>query len=134
MHTRTAGLRLALIAGFTLLGIGAAWAPGSIALDDVMDQLKDNDKLIGEIKAELAAQKLEAGSVICSGARFGGQWTELGGARAVPYECQVGTRKLNIDGTVHLYDENGAEVDMSDENAPKRTFDYKEADITWKWE
>ena len=90
-----------------------------------MDQLKDNEKLIAEIDAELQGSELKAESVICGGARFGGHWTELGGARAVPYECEIGTRKLNIDGTLHLYDANGAEIDMNDEKAPERAFDYK---------
>jgi len=31
---------------FLILGVTAAWAPGSISLDEVMDQLKDNPKLI----------------------------------------------------------------------------------------
>jgi hypothetical protein len=113
---------------------GPAHAGGSLPLNEVMDHLKDNEKLIAEINAELKAQKLEATSVICCGPRFGGHWEELGGARAVPYECEIGGRKLNIDGTIHIYDEKGAEIDMDDENAPKRAFDYKETDVSWKWE
>ena len=50
-----------------MLGIGAAWAPGSIPLDEVMDQLKENEKLIAEINAELKSQNLEAPKVICVG-------------------------------------------------------------------
>jgi hypothetical protein len=127
-------LKMALGLLFCLAVAGPAQAGGSIPLNEVMDHLKDNDKLIAEINAELEAQKLAATSVICGGSRFGGHWEELGGARAVPYDCEIGSRKLNIDGTIHLYDEKGAEIDMNDENAPKRAFDYKEKDVTWKWE
>ena len=42
------------------MGITAAWAPGSISLDEVMDKLKDNAKLVDEINAELKAQNLSA--------------------------------------------------------------------------
>ena len=68
MHTLNVGLRL--VCGtiiFMMLGIGAAWAPGSIPLDEVMDQLKENEKLIAEINAELKSQNLEAPKVICVG-------------------------------------------------------------------
>lgn len=127
-------LKAALGFVFLLAAMGAAGAGGSISLTDLMDRLKDNDKLIGEIDAELKTQKLDAASVICTGDRFGGHWTELGGVRVVPYECEIGARKLNIDGKLHLYDAKGAEIDASDENAPERAFDYKETDLTWKWE
>jgi hypothetical protein len=119
---------------FLLTACTAAQAGGSIPLSDVMDQLKDNDVLIAAIDAELKAQNVEAASVICDGARFGGHWTELGGARSVPYECEIGKRTLKIDGTVHLYDQNSAEIDASDEKAPERAFTYKETDLKWKWE
>ena len=116
MHTlqRRAAAGLGTIV-FMMLGISAAWAPGSITLDEVMEHLKENEKLIAEINAELKAQNLEAPKVICVGSRFGGKWTDLGGARAVPYECEVGTRKLNIDGTVHIYDKDGKELDEEDD-------------------
>lgn len=120
-------------AAFVLLGAGAASAEGSITLDEVMEQLKADGKLIGEIDAELKAQGLSADSVICIGARFGGHWAELGGARSLPYECDIGKKKLNIDGTVQLYDDRGNAIDMSDEQAPERAFDYKQSDLTWTW-
>ena len=129
MRTLRAGLGLVVL----LATFGTAQAGGSISLVDLMDRLKGNDKLMAEINAELQAQKLEAESVICDGDRFGGNWTELGGARVIPYECEIGTRKLNIDGTLHLYDAKGAEVDQKDKDAPERATDYKETDLKWAW-
>ena len=47
MQTLKSTLRLTLAtAAFMALGITAAWAPGSISLDEVMDKLKDNAKLV----------------------------------------------------------------------------------------
>jgi hypothetical protein len=122
-----------LALGALLLAAVPVWAEGSINLEDVMDQLKDNEKLIGEIKSELKTQGVGAETVICVGARFGGHWAELGGARSVPYECEIGKKQLNVEGTVKLFDEQGKEIDMSDEKAPERAFSYKETDLSWKW-
>jgi hypothetical protein len=91
MQTLKSALRLTLAtAAFLALGITAAWAPGSISLDEVMEKLKDNAKLVDEINAELKAQNLSADKIICTGARFGGNWTNLGGARAIPFSCEIG--------------------------------------------
>jgi hypothetical protein len=126
-----------LLAGtlaFAILGSTPAHAPGSITLDEVMEQLKDNQKLIAAITAELKAQGLKAETVICVGARFGGNWTNLGGARAVPYDCEVGKRKLKIEGQIHLYDSAGKELNMDDPGAPEQAASYKQTDLTWAWE
>jgi len=134
MRVLTAAHKLTLSAlAFALLGTGTAWAPGTITLDEVMDQLKTEPKLIAEIEAELKSQKIAADSVICVGSRFGGHWRELGGARAVPYECDIGNRKLEIEGTVKLFDEQGREIDMGDEKAPETAFDYGQTDLVWSW-
>ncbi len=129
----TVRLLLAMFA-WTLIGIGAAYAPGTITLDEVMDQLKDDQTLMSEIDDALKGENLQAETVICIGARFGGHWVEIGGGRAVPYECELGKRKLKIEGTVHLYDAAGAEIDMNDEKAPERAADYKQTDLKWTWE
>lgn len=120
----------------SLLGIGSAIADGggSTTLDDVIEQLQDNQTLISEILAELRTQNLQAEDVVCIGYRLSGQWRNLGGARAVPYECEVGKRKLNIEGSVHVYDDAGTELDKKDEKSFERGTELKQADITWKWQ
>jgi hypothetical protein len=135
MHRRISsfGILFATLA-FSILGITAAHAPGSITLDEVMQQLKDNQKLIAAITAELKAQSLKAENVICVGARFGGHWANLGGARAVPYECDIGKRKLKIEGQIHLYDSAGKEIDMDAPAAPEQAADYKQTDLKWTWQ
>ena len=120
----------------SLLGIGLAIAQGggTASLEDVIEQLQDNQTLISEILAELRTQNLRAEDVGCIGYRLSGQWRNLGGARAVPYECEVGKRKLNIEGTVHVYDDNGTELDRNDEKSFERGTEIRQADITWKWQ
>jgi hypothetical protein len=127
---------LGLLAGtlaWLMLGITAAHAPGSISLDEVMEQLKGEQKLIAEITDALKAEGLKPENVICTGARFGGHWVNLGGARGVPYECEVGKRTLAIDGKIHLYDKDGKELDMDDESSPENAVEYKQTDISWSW-
>ena len=128
-------VRLALgTLAFIVIGSSAAWAPGSITLDEVIEQLQDQEKLTAEIFAELKAQNLKAEDVICVGSRFGGQWRNLGGARAVPYECEIGKKKLAIEGTVHVYDDAGKELDMNEDASVEQAAEYRQADITWKWQ
>ena len=135
MHGLSTALRLALGAlVFIVIGSSAAWAPGSITLDEVIEQLQDEQKLVAEILAELKTQNLKAEEVICVGSRFGGQWRNLGGARAVPYECEIGKKKLAIEGTVHIYDDAGKELDMNEDASFEQAAEYRQADITWKWQ
>ncbi|MTD95480.1 hypothetical protein GIW81_14165 [Hyphomicrobium sp. xq] len=135
MHGLSTALRRALgTLAFIVIGSSAAWAPGSITLDDVIEQLQDQEKLTAEIFAELKAQNLKAEEVICVGSRFGGQWRNLGGARAVPFECEIGKKKLAIEGTVHIYDDAGKELDMNEDASFEHAAEYRQADITWKWQ
>ena len=131
MRTLKSAIRLTLAtAAFMALGITAAWAPGSISLDEVMEKLKDNAELVDEINAELKAQNLGADKIICTGARFGGNWTNLGGARAIP--CEIGPRTLDVDGELHIYDDADNELDMNANETPAKATDYKQTNITWK--
>jgi hypothetical protein len=120
-------------AAFVLLGATAAWAPGSISLDEVMEQLKDTAKLVDELNAELRAQNLSAAGVNCIGTRFGGNWTNLGGARAIPFNCQIGPRTIEIDGELHLYDAAGNELDMGADDTPEKAASFKQLNLTWQW-
>ena len=133
MQTLKSALRLTLAAAFMAIGVTTAWAPGSIALDEVMDQLRDNAKLVDELSAELKAQNLNAADINCTGARFGGNWTNLGGARAIPFNCAIGKRTVDIDGELHLYDGAGNELDMDADDTPEKATEYKQLNLTRKW-
>jgi hypothetical protein len=134
MHTlkSTHGLMLAT-AAFLALGITAAWAPGSMSLGEVMEQLKDTTKLIDELNAELKAQNLNAADLNCIGARFSGNWTNLGGGHAIPFNCQIGPRTIEIDGELHLYDAAGNELDMGADDTPEKAASFKQLNLTWQW-
>lgn len=126
------GLSLATVV-FLALGITAAWAPGSIRLAEVMEQLKDNHKLIDELNAELKAQNLQAERVICVGTRFGRHWANFGGARAIPYNCTVGTRTVDIEGDLKVYDAAGKELNIEDPDSAAKAATYKQLNLKWKW-
>jgi hypothetical protein len=125
--------RISAAAIFTLAGGTAAYALGSIPLTEVMDQLKGDTKLIAEIDNELKTQGLLATDVICSGLRFGNHWENLGGARAIPFDCDIGKLSLRIDGELHLYDKDGKELDADAEGTPAAATDYKATDLKWEW-
>jgi len=115
------------------LELATALAGGTISLDEVMDQLRSDGKLIAEIKAELKKQNLKAGTVICTGSRFGNHWPYLVGLRAVPYECEVGTRKLSIDGELIFYDKAGKALGALGEAMPEDAARFKTTNVTWTW-
>jgi len=106
-------IMLILAAVVAIIGWSAAQAEGSIGLGEVMEQLKDNGALIAELDAELKKQHLEAKDVACIGSRFGHHWTHLGGARSIPFECEIGARKIEIDGELQLYDKGTARSSTS---------------------
>ncbi len=120
-----------------LLGLLAvcsgARAGGSITLDEVIEQLSDDNKLMTEIFDELHAQKMRAEDIVCTGSRFGRQWRLLGGARFIPYECQFGQRKLTIEGSMHLFDDDGKELDLDAADTPDRAAEFNQSDLRWTW-
>jgi hypothetical protein len=116
-----------------IIGWSAAQAGGSIGLGEVMEQLKDNGALIAELDAELKKQHLEAKDVACIGSRFGHHWTHLGGARSIPFECEIGARKIEIDGELQLYDKDGKKLDFEGADTPEKAVSYKATNLQWSW-
>lgn len=133
MHIKSSDMFAGLIGAVTIGLASPAFAGGTIPLSDVMEQLKHEPRLIADIQAELEQQNLQPDTLHCAGSRFGSHWRELGGARAIPYECEIGAKTLLIDGSVRLFDDEGREIDMGDENAPTRTFDFSQTDLVWSW-
>ena len=126
------GPRLGLLV--LLATFGTAQAGGSISLDELMDHLKDNDKLIAEINAELQAQKLEADErhlrrrsrSAATGRSWAGRARSPTSARSAPASSTSTARCTSMTT-------KGAEVDDKDEKAPERATDYKETDLKWTW-
>jgi hypothetical protein len=128
-------LFFALVLSAAFMSSRPAWAPGSISLEDVLKAVKTHAKLVAEINAELKTNGLAADRVICDGARFGRQWTNLGGGRAAPYTCVIGKRELTIEADLTFYDAKGRSLgsDMNETTFAKAET-FRETHVTWKWQ
>jgi hypothetical protein len=118
-----------------ILGIGFAGAQGggSLGLDDLLDVIKADTKLTAEIHDELKNSNLKVEDVNCTGFRHGNQWAELSGARAAPYECDIGTRTLLVEADRIYLDAKGKTLgDMKKANK-KRADNFKETNFRWTW-
>jgi hypothetical protein len=123
----------ALLSGCLCVCAVPANAGGSVSLDDVLEAIKDVPALVGEIRAELAKSDLQPGDVICSGDRHGNRWTYLGGARAAPYECEIGKRELIVEAERTYFDGRGKSLGSYDKANPKQARHFKETNFSWKW-
>ena len=118
-----------------LLGMTAAGAQGggSLGLDEVLDAVKADPKLAAEIQDELKRNGLKVDGLVCTGFRHGNQWIELSGARAAPYECDIGKRQIVIQANRMYFDMTKRPLgDMKTAN-PKRADSFKESNFRWTW-
>lgn len=125
---------LSLIAGL-LLGAGAAAAQGggSLGLDDVIEAVKADPKLVAEIQDELKRNGLRADAVVCTGFRHDNRWSELSGARAAPYECEIGKRQIVIQADRMYFDVAKRPLGAMKTANPKRADSFKESNFRWTW-
>lgn len=130
---RRAGALFALLAFATGIGVGPAWAPGSLSLQEVREAVKDVPKLGVEIDEELKNSGLDAGKVICWAARHGNHWKYLGGARAAPYECTFDKRTLTIEADITYYDAKGRPLGDLEKADPRRAKTFREMNFRWTW-
>jgi hypothetical protein len=98
--------QLALGCGLALASLTAAQAGGSLSFEDVMAAVAGTP-VAAELEAIVKAENAKADELICTGVRLGNQWTELGGARVMPFECPIGNRTVTIDGVVQFLDAKG---------------------------
>lgn len=122
------------IAGFAFTaGAALAQGGGSLGLDEVLEAVKTDPKLVAEIQDELKKSGVKVEDIMCSGFRHGNQWTELGGSRAAPYECNIGKRSLIIEAERVYLDAKGKSLgDMKKANK-KRADSFKESNFRWTW-
>lgn len=106
---------------------------GSLALSDINDLIAQSAQLQQEVSAALAGIKKTADDINCGGARFPGQWVNLGGARAAPYVCDFTTRWLSLNATVTVTGPNGQVYDTITPAAMKNADKVTETNPTWKW-
>ena len=125
--------RVALILTALIALAPPSWAGGSLGLDEVLEAVKTSSTLVAEIRAELDQNSLKADGVVCVGSRFGNQWNYLGGARAAPYECEIGKRTLSIEADQLFFDAKGKSLGDIDKASPKRAKTFKESNFKWTW-
>lgn len=88
----------------------AAVAGGSLPFAEVMAFARDYPELARQLDRLVAEEKADPGSLVCSGIRLGNQWPHLGGARVLPFECEIGRRTVTIDGMVQFLDRKGTVI------------------------
>jgi len=106
---------------------------GSLPLADVIERMKRYPNLVQQIKLELVRVGLKREAVVCSGQRFGREWKMLGGERTLPYRCELGRRRLAIDGQRVYLDAAGKRLEASDPKLTERAARVLESRITWVW-
>jgi hypothetical protein len=127
------GFAALIPAGLMALATSAAWADGTLGLDEVLVAVDKAPKLVEEIKAELSRNSLKLGGVTCLGARHGNHWTYLGGGRAAPYQCQIGQRLLKIEADRVYFDARGELLGDLEKADPKRAKTFREENLRWTW-
>ncbi|HWJ99817.1 MAG TPA: hypothetical protein VNR41_03810 [Xanthobacteraceae bacterium] len=119
-----------------LLGITAALAEGSVGFDEVMQFAAQNPKLASEIKSSIREQRLRQTDIQCAGARFGNQWTYLGGDRAPPFTCHIGNRVLTIRSEIDFFDAAGRRIKggMDNPSVFRKARSFKGKKPIWSWQ
>ncbi|KAB2912138.1 MAG: hypothetical protein F9K29_20440 [Hyphomicrobiaceae bacterium] len=124
-------------AAVALLSGLPAHAEGSLGLDEVLEAVKSDPRLVAEIEAELKTVGLKAADVVCIGARHGNHWKHLGGGRAAPYECEIGKREIRIEADRIYFDDRGKPLGNLEQVANKRQFSravtFRESHFRWTW-
>src|SRR4029078_245046 len=110
-----------------------AWAEGTLGLGEVVVAGVKAPKLVAEIQAELDRNGLKAADVTCIAARHGNHWKYLGGARAAPYNGEIGKRSIKIEPARVYFDARGKSLRDPDKADPKRAKTFKEDNFRWSW-
>lgn len=130
-------IRAAAISGLCVVQTTSAWAPGSVGLDEVLQTVRSEPKLVSEIEVELRKHDLKVPEIVCIGARHGNHWKHLGGGRAAPYECRIGDRTVTIEGERIYYDINHrklGQIGQTPDNVLfNRATSFRESKYRWTW-
>jgi hypothetical protein len=105
---------------------------GSLPLTDIA-LIEKTPKLKAEVDMALAKAGKTADEITCTGARFPGSWTELGGTRVAPYTCEIGEQTLEIKARVRVTDRKGRAIEKISPAAMKIAEDAVEDRPTWNW-
>ena len=106
---------------------------GSLLMGDLMPLLKQSPQLQREAGDAAAKANKKLDDVVCTGYRFPGQWTHLGGERAGPYDCDFGEKWLKLRTTVHVTNNAGHAYDEPSRSAMKNAAKILETNPKWEW-
>ena len=95
--------------------------------------MKADPKLVAEIQSELKANGLKVDGIVCTGFRHDNRWPELSGARAAPYECDIGKRQIVIQADRMYFDIAKRPLGAMKTANPKRADSFKESNFRWTW-
>jgi hypothetical protein len=113
--------------------VALAQGGGSLGLEDVLEAVKADPKLVGEIQDEVKKSGLKPDTLVCTGFRHDNRWTELSGARAAPYECDIGKRQIVIQADRMYFDVAKRPLGAMKTANPKRADSFKESNFRWTW-
>lgn len=113
--------------------IAFAQGGGSLGLEDVLEAVKADPKLVSEIKDEAKKSGLKLDSLVCTGFRHDNRWPQLAGARAAPYECDIGKRQIVIQADRMYFDIAKQPLGAMKTANPKRADSFKESNFRWTW-
>ncbi len=106
---------------------------GSLTLDTLAPLIDRTPRLKAEVERALAEKQKTMDKTICVGMRFPGAWTELGGARVAPYDCDFAGRWLHIDARVRLTARDGREFKRLSRTAMGEAVKVEETNLRWRW-
>ena len=107
---------------------------GSVPLVEVLDVAKPYPNLVLQVRLQLVRANVKREQVNCTGAKYGTEWTNIGGMRLAPYACAIGKRTLLIDASQIYYDRNGRKVKLDDPDVMRKAAKVNEGGLTWRWQ
>jgi hypothetical protein len=129
-------MRAVLLVGSCLVWTTASCAAG-LGLDELLQIVRTEPKLAGEIEVELRRRDLKVPEIGCIAAHHGNQWKLLGGARAAPYQCRIGDRTVMIDAERIYYDVNRRKLGQIGQVPGNvllnRARSFRESNFRWTW-
>jgi hypothetical protein len=106
---------------------------GTLPLDDLMPLIGKTAALKREVDEALVQGKKKVDDVVCSGMRFPGQWSHLGGGRVSPYVCNFEVKWLRIGAKVRITDRGGRVYETITPAAMKNASKVTETNLSWQW-
>ena len=127
---------VALLAVFATGHASPASAQG-VALQDVLEVVRDEPELARQIDVELRRQDLKVAGIACLATRHGSEWQLLNEAGAAPYTCRIGSSLLRIEAQRTYFDGSGRRLGQVGKAPEQLLFNraryFREGNFRWSW-